>query len=74
MYFNEEIGKICITLNKDINWSFHVVLQVKDLVLPEEQLGSLLWHGFDPWPENSHMSWAQTKKKKKKKISTSGTN
>ena len=34
---------------------------VKDLVL------SLLWLGFDSWPWNFHMLWAQLKKKKKKK-------
>ena len=34
---------------------------VKDLVL------SLLWLGFDSWPWNFHMLWAQLKKKKKKR-------
>ena len=24
-----------------------------------QQLASLLWHGFDPWPRNFHMSWVQ---------------
>ena len=27
----------------------------------------LLWHGFDPWPGNFHMPWAQPGKKKKRK-------
>ena len=25
-------------------------------------LGSLLWHGFDPWPGIFHMLWLQPKK------------
>ena len=29
--------------------------QVKDPVLLLQQLGSLLWRGFDPWPGNFHM-------------------
>ena len=24
--------------------------QVKDLALSLQQLGSVLWHGFNPWP------------------------
>ena len=44
-----------------------MVQQVKDLVLSPQQLGSLLWHGFDLWPRNFHMPWVQQKKKKKKK-------
>ena len=39
--------------------------QVKDLALSLKWLGSLLWHGFDPWPENFHMLRAWPKKKKK---------
>ena len=41
--------------------------QVKDLVLSLQQLGSLLWHGFDPWLGNFHILWEWQKKKKKKK-------
>ena len=26
-------------------------------------LGSLLWHGFDSWPRNFYMPWAQQKTK-----------
>ena len=37
--------------------SFLVVHQVKDLALSLQQLGSLLWHGFNPWLENFHMLW-----------------
>ena len=32
---------------------------VKDLVLSLLWLGSMLWHGFDPWPGNFHMPQAQ---------------
>ena len=37
---------------------------VKDVVVLLQQLRSLLWHGFNPWPGNYHMLWAQSKKKK----------
>ena len=40
--------------------------QVKDPVLSLQQLGLLLWCGFNPWPGNFHMPWVQKKKKKKK--------
>ena len=39
---------------------------VKDLVFSLQWLGSLLWHGFNPWPRNVHMLWACPKKKKKR--------
>ena len=37
---------------------------VKDPALSLQQLGSLLWHGFNPWPENFHMlrTWPKNKK------------
>ena len=35
-----------------------VVQGVKDLVV------SLLWHGFDAWPRNFYMPWAQPEKKR----------
>ena len=38
---------------------------VKDPAL-SQQLRSLLWLGFDPWPKNFYMLQAQPKKKKKK--------
>ena len=38
--------------------------QVKDQALLLLWLGSLLWYGFNPWPGNFHMPWAQPKKKK----------
>ena len=38
-----------------------VVQQVKDLALSVQELGSLLWHRFDPWPRNFHMPWVQPK-------------
>ena len=36
---------------------------VKDLALSLQQLGSLLWHGFDPWSGNFHMTWSLPKNK-----------
>ena len=30
---------------------------VKNPALSLQQLGSLLWYGFDPWPGNFHMPW-----------------
>ena len=41
---------------------------VKDPSLSLQQLRSLLWLGFDPWPGNFHMPQEQQKKKKKKRI------
>ena len=43
------------------------MLWVKDLALSLQQAGSLLWHGFNPWPRNFHMPQMRPKKKKKKK-------
>ena len=40
---------------------------VKDQALSLQQLGLLLWPGFDPWPRNFWMPWAWPKKKKKSK-------
>ena len=40
---------------------------VKDTALSLLQLGSLLWHGFSPWPGNFHMPWAWPKKKKRRR-------
>ena len=31
---------------------------VKDQLL---SLGSMLWHGFNPWPGNFHMPWGEPK-------------
>ena len=36
---------------------------VKDLALPRQQLWSLLWHWFDPWPGNFHRPQVRPKKK-----------
>lgn len=44
-----------------------VAQQVKDPVLSVKLLGSLLWYGFDPWPENFYMPWVPLGEKKKKK-------
>ena len=41
--------------------SFCVAQQVKDLALSLQQLALLLWCGFNPWPVNFHMPWAQWK-------------
>ena len=46
-----------------------MVQWVKDLALALQQLWSLLWSRFDPWPGNLYMPQAQTGKKKKKKNS-----
>ena len=32
-------------------------------VVTATALGSLLWHGLDPWPRNSCMLWEQPKNK-----------
>ena len=41
---------------------------VKGLVLSLQQLGLLLWGGFNPWPRNFFMPWNGHVQKKKKKI------
>ena len=46
---------------------------VKDLVLSLQQLGSLQWLEFSPWPRNFHMLWAWPKQMKTKNIFTAGT-
>ena len=40
---------------------------VKDPMFSLLWLWLLLWHRFDPWPENIHIPWVWQKKKKKKK-------
>lgn len=42
--------------------------RVKDPALSLQQLGSLLWCGFDPRPGNSHMLQAWPKEREKKKF------
>ena len=44
-----------------------MVQRVKDPDLSLEQLGSLLWSRFDPWPKKFHGPWMQPKKKKKRR-------
>ena len=34
-----------------------MVQWVKDLASSLQQLGSLLWHGFNSWPTNFHLPW-----------------
>ena len=48
-----------------------MVQWVKNLVLSLQQLGSLLWHGFHPWPRNFHIPQAQPKKKRAKDVKMS---
>ena len=57
------------TLFVKMKWRESRVVQwVRDPVLSLQWLGSLLWHGLDPWPGNFCVLWARTKKKKKKKM------
>ena len=46
---------------------------VKDPVLSLQQLGSLLWCRFSPWPRNFHMLQAWQKKKKKEREKSNKT-
>ena len=46
---------------------------VKDPALSLQQLGLLLWHGFDPWPGNFRMPQVRPKKKSPKLEIHSGT-
>ena len=39
-----------------------MVQQVKDLVLSQQWLGSLLWCRFEPWHRNFHMAHMRSKK------------
>ena len=39
-----------------------VAQKVKDLVVSLQQLRSLLWYGFNPWPGNFHMPQVWPKK------------
>ena len=48
-------------------WSSLVTKWVKDVVLSLQQLGLLLWHGFNPWPWNVHMPGKQEEKKERRK-------
>ena len=66
-YYNfavsHEIGK-CESYNFVLlfQWCSLVAQQVEDLAL------SLLWHGFDPWPQNFHIPWLWQKKKREREI------
>ena len=40
-----------------------MVQQVKDPGFSLQWHGSLLWHGFNPWPRSFHMSWTWPRKK-----------
>ena len=50
-------------------WSL-ISQQVNDPVLSLLWLGSQLWHGFDLWPKNFCMPWAQPNKQTKGKHKT----
>ena len=50
-------------MSKSLLGTSSVALWVKDLTQSRPWLGSVLWHGFDPWPQNLHMLQAQPKKK-----------
>ena len=58
-----EVTSTAVRQEKEIkrSRSFLVTQWAKDLVF------SLLWHGFNPWPRNFHMTQAWPKKKSKKK-------
>ena len=45
-----------------------MVQQVKDLTLSLQCLGSLLWHGFSPWPGNIHKLRVQPKSVNKENL------
>ena len=44
-----------------------MVWRVEDPGLSLQQLGWLLWHGFDPWPGNFHICEAKINKQIKMK-------
>ena len=53
------------------SWLTYSGQWVKDLVSSTlQQPGSLLWHGFDPWPRNFHTLQAWPKKPPKTKNTT----
>lgn len=45
-----------------------VVQRVRDLALSPQQLRSLLWHGFHPWPQELLHAPGVAKKERKKKM------
>ena len=44
-----------------------MVQKIRDPVFSLQGLGSLLWHGFDPWIRNFHMTGMQPKKREGKR-------
>ena len=60
---------------KDKSWREDslVVQLIKDLALPLQRLGSLLWHGFASWTRNFHMPKMQPPPKKKQQQKTHGS-
>ena len=55
-----------VLFRKHCCWSCLVLQQVKYLALSLQWLGSLLQHGFNPWPRDFPMPWGWLKGKKKK--------
>ena len=56
-------GNIKEHRNKDTcTQSSPVAQQVKDQELSLQQLRSLLWCSFEPWPRNFHIPWMWAKK------------
>ena len=54
--------------NEELEFSWSTAV-VKDLALSLQQLGTLLWFKFDPWPGNFRVLrvWPKIKKNKKKR-------
>ena len=65
-------GQVCLRPKRG---SSLVGQQAKDLALSLQQLGSLLWHGFDCWPGSFHKSrvWPKTNKQTNKQTKTNKT-
>ena len=49
-------------LKRGLVWSPSKVQQVEGLALSLQQLGLLLWRGFNPWSRNFHMLWVWPRK------------
>ena len=66
-------GQVCLRPKRG---SSLVGQQAKDLALSLQQLGSLLWHGFDCWPGSFHKSrvWPKTNKQTNKNKQNSKPN
>ena len=56
--------KVFLETTKWLYRSSLMAQQVKDLALSQQQLRSLLWHGFDPWPRECPHATGTAKKEK----------